>query len=295
VTDVASTREELKVARESLVQHRGGPVAVVMTMGALHDGHVELIRQAQGQAGIVIVTDFLNPLQFAPGEDLDKYPRTFESDLRLCRAEGVDLMFAPTVTEVYPDEEPLIRVEAGPVGDVLEGYSRPGHFDGVLTVVAKLLHLTRPDLALFGRKDAQQLWLIERMVRDLDFPVRVIAVSTVRDGDGLALSSRNSYLDAKSRRAALALPQALDDGLAVAQESSGTPSQVVSAARTRLDHAPGVDADYVALVDPATFQPVTDDFRGDALLLVAARVGQTRLIDNSLVTIKGGEPRAAGH
>lgn len=285
MTEVARTREELVAARQLLVRDRSGLVSVVMTMGALHAGHVELIRQAQEQSDVVVVTDFLNPLQFAPGEDLDKYPRTFESDLRLCRAEGVDLMFAPTVTEVYPHEEPLIRVEAGPIGDVLEGHSRPGHFDGVLTVVAKLLHLTRPDLAFFGRKDAQQLWLIERMVRDLDFPVQIVAVSTVRDGDGLALSSRNGYLDEGSRHAALALPQALSDGLQAASQGCAA-SNVVGAARTRLDNAPGVDTDYVTLVDPATFQPIADQFHGDALLLVAARVGQTRLIDNSPVTIK---------
>ena len=256
-----------------------------MTMGALHAGHAELIRQARKRAGAVIVTDFLNPLQFAPGEDLDKYPRTFDADLQLCTAEGVDLLFAPTPDVVYPDEEPLVRVNAGPVGDILEGDSRPGHFDGVVTVVAKLLHLTGPDLAYFGQKDAQQLWLISRMVRDLDFPVEVVAVPTVRDSDGLALSSRNMYLSDDDRASAVALSRALRAGQAVA--SSGVDT-VMKAAREVLDAEPGVRVDYLSLVAPATFSPVEPEHRGEALLLVAAFVGTTRLIDNVLVELDGG-------
>jgi pantoate--beta-alanine ligase len=254
-------------------------------MGALHAGHAELIRQARERARAVIVTDFLNPLQFAPGEDLDKYPRTFDADLQLCRAEGVDLLFAPTPDVVYPDEEPLVRVNAGPIGDILEGDSRPGHFGGVVTVVAKLLHLTRPDLAYFGQKDAQQLWLISRMVRDLDFPVEVVAVPTVRDSDGLALSSRNMYLGDDDRESAVALSRALHAGQAVA--SSGVDT-VMKAAREVLDAEPGVRLDYLSLVAPATFSPVQPAHRGEALLLVAAFVGKTRLIDNVLVELGGG-------
>jgi len=286
MTVVARNRTELAELRKQMVADaNGGPVAVVMTMGALHAGHAELIRQARKRARAVIVTDFLNPLQFAPGEDLDKYPRTFDADLQLCKAEGVDLLFAPTPDVVYPDEEPLVRVNAGPVGDVLEGDSRPGHFDGVVTVVAKLLHLTGPDLAYFGQKDAQQLWLISRMVRDLDFPVEVVAVPTVRDDDGLALSSRNMYLSSDDRASAVALSRALSAGRAVA--SSGVDT-VMKAAQEVLEAEPGARLDYLALVAPATFAPVAPDHRGEALLLVAAFVGTTRLIDNVLVELDGG-------
>jgi len=285
VTLVAANRAELTELRQRVVADTTGQVAVVMTMGALHAGHAELIRQARKRAQAVIVTDFLNPLQFAPGEDLDKYPRTFDADLQLCRAEGVDLLFAPTPDVVYPDEEPLVRINAGPIGDVLEGDSRPGHFDGVVTVVAKLLHLTGPDLAYFGQKDAQQLWLISRMVRDLDFPVEVVAVPTVRDSDGLALSSRNMYLNSDDRASAVALSRALRAGQAVA--SSGVET-VMKAAREVLDAEPGVRVDYLSLVTPATFSQVDPEHRGAALLLVAAFVGTTRLIDNVLVELDGG-------
>ena len=196
---LAHTREQLVKARAELSD---GDVAVVMTLGALHEGHAELIRQARLRAAHVIVTIFLNPLQFGHGEDLSRYPRTIDDDLVICRREGVDIVFAPSPDVVYPTGEPGVRVSAGALGEVLEGHSRPGHFDGVLTVVGKLLHLTSPSLAYFGQKDAQQLLLIRRMVQDLDFPVQVVAVPTVRDPDGLALSSRNTYLTASDREAA---------------------------------------------------------------------------------------------
>lgn len=189
-----------------------GPRAVVMTMGALHAGHAALVRAARGRVGPdgqVVVSVFVNPLQFGPGEDLDRYPRTPAADLVLAGREGADAVFAPSADEVYPGGEPQVRIAAGPMGERLEGAFRPGHFDGVLTVVAKMLHLTEPGLALYGQKDAQQLALITRMVRDLDFPVEIVAVPTVRDPDGLALSSRNVHLSAKERRTALALSRAL--------------------------------------------------------------------------------------
>lgn len=283
MTSVARTRGELAEARAEWAA-QGASVAVVMTMGALHAGHGELIRRAREMDDRVIVTDFLNPLQFAPGEDLDKYPRTFAADLELCRAEGVDLLFAPGPTEVYPGGDPAVRVAAGPVGDILEGESRPGHFDGVLTVVAKMLHLTDPHRAYFGQKDAQQLWLIAQMVRALDFGVEIVEVPTVRDADGLALSSRNSYLTEGDRRSALALHEALDAGEKVA-ESGGV--AVVTAACHVLAEA-SVPADYVELVDPSTFEPLTTD-GGSAILLVAARVGSTRLIDNVRLTVGPSE------
>ncbi|MCX5146269.1 pantoate--beta-alanine ligase [Streptomyces sp. NPDC048550] len=192
-----------------------GPRAVVMTMGALHEGHATLIRAAREQAGPqgqVVVTVFVNPLQFGANEDLDRYPRTLDADLEIAREAGADAVFAPAADEVYPGGDPQVRVSAGPMGGRLEGATRPGHFDGMLTVVAKLLHLTRPDLALFGQKDAQQLALIRRMVTDLNFPVEVVGVPTVREEDGLALSSRNRYLSAQERRSALALSRALFAG-----------------------------------------------------------------------------------
>ncbi|WP_338316313.1 pantoate--beta-alanine ligase [Streptomyces bohaiensis] len=190
----------------------GATRAVVMTMGALHRGHAALVAAARREAGPdgqVVVTVFVNPLQFGPGEDFDRYPRTLPDDLRIAGEAGADVVFAPAGDEVYPDGTPLVTLAAGPMGERLEGAHRPGHFDGVLTVVAKLLHLTDPDVALFGEKDAQQLALIRRMVRDLDFPVRTVGVPTVREEDGLALSSRNRYLSPTERRTALALSRAL--------------------------------------------------------------------------------------
>ena len=260
------------------------PVGVVMTMGALHDGHRELIRVARERCRTIVVTIFLNPLQFGPGEDLSRYPRTLDTDLRLCRAEGVDLVFAPSAAEVYPRGEPAVRVDAGPLGDVLEGAARPGHFDGVLTVVAKLLHLTRPDVAYFGQKDAQQLLLIRQMVADLDFPCEVAAVPTVREPSGLALSSRNGYLSPADREVALALSRSLHAGTAAAPEG---PDAVRRAARDVLAAEPALRVDYLVLVDPATLADVPEDHAGSALLAVAARVGTTRLIDNVPVTLGG--------
>ena len=275
---LARTRPELAAARAALP----GTVAVVMTMGALHPGHVELIRQARKLAQHVIVTIFLNPLQFGPNEDLAKYPRTFDADLELCTAESVDLVFHPSPDVMYPDGDPRVRVTPGELGNRLEGASRPGHFDGVLTVVAKLFHLTRPDFALFGQKDAQQLLLIRQMARDLDFDVEVVAVPTVREPDQLALSSRNMYLTELDREAALALSKALAAGQAACPEG---PSAVRRAAREVLVREPLCLVDYLVLVHPETLDDVPEWYRGNALLAVAARVGRTRLIDNLPLTV----------
>ena len=275
---VARTRAELAKAREDLP----GPVAVVMTMGALHEGHATLIRRARERASGVIVTIFLNPLQFAPDEDLAKYPRTLDEDLAMCSREGVDLVFAPGPDVVYPDGDPGVRVSAGRLGEVLEGASRPGHFDGVLTVVAKLLHQTRPDLAYFGQKDAQQLLLIRRMVRDLDFDTEVVAVPTVREPDGLAMSSRNTYLTALDREVALVLSRALRAGEAASAEGA---SAVRRAARGVLVREPLCRVEYLVLVHPDSLEDVPEWYRGEALLAVAARVGTTRLIDNMPVLV----------
>ena len=270
---VVRTRAELSRARSALP----GPVAVVMTMGALHAGHAQLIREARDRAASVLVTIFLNPLQFGPGEDLARYPRTLDEDLRLAGEAGADVVFAPGPDTVYPDGDPGVRVSAGPLGAVLEGASRPGHFDGVLTVVAKMFHLTRADSAFFGQKDAQQLLLVRRMVRDLDLGVEVVAVPTVREGDGLAMSSRNRYLTPFDREVALVLGRALAAGAAAAPEG---PSAVRRAARDVLVAEPAARVDYLALVDPVDLADVREHYRGDALLAVAARVGSTRLIDN---------------
>ncbi|MFD0551275.1 pantoate--beta-alanine ligase [Streptomyces rectiviolaceus] len=209
MTSLVHTAEPLRT------RARAGRRVVVMTMGALHEGHATLIRTARriaGAEGEVVVTVFVNPLQFGAGEDLDRYPRTLDADVKIAEQEGADFVFAPSVDEVYPGGEPQVRISAGPMGALLEGATRPGHFDGMLTVVAKLLHLTRPDVALYGQKDAQQLALIRRMVRDLNFGVEIVGVPTVREDDGLALSSRNRYLSPDERRTALALSQALFAG-----------------------------------------------------------------------------------
>lgn len=252
--------------------------AVVMTMGALHEGHAALIRAAREHAGggQVTVTVFVNPLQFGPNEDLDRYPRTLDADLALARDAGADTVFAPGVDEVYPGGRPQVTISAGPMGERYEGASRPGHFDGMLTVVAKLLHLTRPEAAFFGQKDAQQLALIRRMATDLNFPVEIVAVPTVREGDGLALSSRNRFLSPEEHVRALALSRAL---LAGRDKAADGPDAVRAAARAEFAGS-GLTADYLALIDPADFTEAAPDHKGPAVLAVAAKVGTTRLIDN---------------
>ena len=275
---VARTRADLDAARSRLP----GRVGIVMTLGALHEGHATLVREARRSCDAVVVTVFLNPLQFGPSEDLARYPRTFDADLALCTREGVDLVFAPGPDVVYPDGDPGVRVSAGRLGELLEGRSRPGHFDGVLTVVAKLLHLTTPDAAYFGQKDAQQLLLIRRMVRDLDFACEVVAVPTVREAGGLAMSSRNAYLTSLDREVALTLVGALRAGEAAASEGA---SAVRRAARAVLVAEPLVLVDYLVLVHPESLDDVPEWYSGPALLAVAARVGTTRLIDNALLTV----------
>jgi pantoate--beta-alanine ligase len=275
VTELVRARAELAAARKALP----GTVAVVMTMGALHEGHRELMRAAREHADRVIVTIFVNPLQFGPNEDFARYPRTLDSDLEVCRAEEIDLVFAPDQDEMYPDGLPAVRVEAGPLGELFEGASRPGHFTGVLTVVCKLFLLTRADLTFFGEKDYQQLALVKRMVRDLNIPVDVRGVPTVREPDGLARSSRNRYLSDDERAAALVLSRALRAG---AGETSA--ESALSTAHKILSAGTGVRVDYLALTDPLLGPPPTE---GPARLLVAARIGATRLIDNVPLVLKG--------
>lgn len=273
---LARTRDELAAA---LAAGMGANTAVVMTMGALHAGHVALVRTARelvGADGLVIVTIFVNPLQFGPGEDFEKYPRTFEADVRVCRAEGVDVVFAPDRAELYPGGDPQVTVDPGPLAAELEGAVRPAHFAGVLTVVAKLLNLTVPTFAVFGEKDYQQLTLVRQMVTDLEMPYEIVGVPTVREPDGLALSSRNRYLSDAERKQAVGLSRALDAGAAAAPNG---PEAVVAAARAE---AGDLVLDYLELRDPALGPPPA---RGKARLLIAGRVGSTRLIDNRPVEL----------
>ncbi|MPV90411.1 pantoate--beta-alanine ligase, partial [Georgenia ruanii] len=274
---LARTRAELAAALRSL----GGTRALVMTMGALHDGHLSLVQEAQARADHVVVSIYVNPLQFGPGEDFEAYPRDLEADLALLVRAGVDVVFAPTDAEAYP-AEPLVRVDPGPVATVLEGRTRPGHFAGVLQIVCKVLNLVRPDVAVFGQKDAQQLALVRTMVRDLDLGAEIVGAPIRREPDGLAMSSRNAYLGPVEHERALALSRALRTGAAAAEAGAAA---VVTAARAVLDAAEGVDLDYLALVDPDTFLPLDAAATGPGLLAVAARVGSTRLIDNTTVQL----------
>ena len=294
---VARTRAELAAAR----RETRAPLVLVTTMGALHDGHRALLRRARevaGPGGAVAVSIFVNPLQFGPAEDLDKYPRTLEADLAACEEERVDLVFAPSVREMYPERQ-FVMVDPGPAGEILEGEFRPGFFHGVLTVVLKLFSLVRPDVAVFGQKDAQQLALVRAMSADFALGIEIEAVPTVRAADGLALSSRNKYLLERERAVAPVLHRALAAGAAAA---AAGPAAVLAAAQEVLDGAvpDAADAsprvDYLALVEARSYRPVplnSDfDFRGDAVLAIAARIGTTRLIDNVIAHL-GTERHAA--
>ncbi|WP_411721751.1 pantoate--beta-alanine ligase [Mycetocola sp.] len=281
---IADIRSRIADARRAAIA-RGIPnprVVLVPTMGALHDGHLALVDHAIGLGDVVVVSIFVNPLQFGPQEDLASYPRTLDEDVTRLAARGIELVFAPTAAEMYPDGQVGIRVSAGDVGTRLEGRTRPGHFDGMLTVVAKLFHIVGPDAAVFGEKDGQQLFLVKRMARDLNLPVEVHGVQTVRADDGLALSSRNVYLDAAGRRSALALSAALE---AAAASGDRGVDAATAAAHSVITGEPGVELDYLAVVNPATFLPIAEGYSGTALVLIAARVGTTRLIDNRSIVV----------
>ncbi|MGY1820629.1 pantoate--beta-alanine ligase [Geodermatophilus sp. SYSU D00079] len=275
---VAETTAELAGLRAGLP----GPVALVPTMGALHEGHRTLVRAARERAGSVVVSVFVNPTQFGPGEDFDRYPRTWDADLAALAEEGADVVFHPPVEEVYPPGALGVTVDPGPLGGVLEGAVRPGHFAGVLTVVAKLFGLTRPDLAFFGEKDYQQLTLIRAMARELALGPEVVGVPTVREDDGMALSSRNRYLSPGQRATAAALSRALRAGAAAGPQGADA---VLTAAREVLAAAPELVPDYLELTDP-DLGPAPA--AGPARLLVAARAGSTRLLDNTAVRL--GDP-----
>lgn len=294
---LVSTIAELAALSTELLQSKSsknpGTLGLVPTMGALHEGHATLARAAVAENAVVVASVFVNPLQFGDAVDLERYPRTTEADFALLEAAGVEIMFAPAVEEMYPFGEPAIRVTAGPLGDLYEGASRPGHFDGALTVVAKLLHLGLPLQGLassaerpayrayFGQKDAQQLALVRRMVADLNFPVEIVGVPLVRDADGLALSSRNRFLSVEQKESALVLSKAMR---LLAEQAAAHEPLDVAAARDLVRGTAGVELDYLEVVDPLTLAvlPASDEpLTAPALALIAAQVGPVRLIDNS--------------
>jgi pantoate--beta-alanine ligase len=275
VETIAGIRSQLAEVRAA-----GKTVALVPTLGALHRGHLAHVERARELADVVAVSIFVNPLQFGPNEDLAKYPRDLEGDLEQLARYGVEYVFAPIAAEMYPDGGTQVKVTGGPVASLFEGRSRPGHFDGVLTVVAKLLQIVQPNVVTFGQKDAQQLFLVQRMVRDLNIPVRVEVIETVREDDGVAMSSRNRYLGPNERRAARALSRALE-----AAQSAGDRGidSVLAAAQAVLMDEKLVTLDYLKVVHPTTFLPVDDGYRGPARVLIAAQVGPARLIDNDAI------------
>jgi pantoate--beta-alanine ligase len=278
---ICRTEDELRKTRdaESL---GGAPIGFVPTMGALHDGHLSLVRAARKANDVVVLSIFVNPLQFGPAEDFSAYPRDEERDLRLAEAEGVDIAFLPSVDEMYaPDRSTTVSVAR--ISEVLEGKSRPGHFDGVCTVVAKLLNQVMAKRAYFGQKDAQQAAVVKRMVRDLSIPTEIVVCPIVREADGLAMSSRNAYLSAEERAHAANLFKSLKAGEA-ALAAGGGPGDAEAAMRDVLEATPAMRVDYAAAVDPETFDEALPG--GPVLLAVAARVGPARLIDNLLVEAK---------
>ncbi|HUF11483.1 MAG TPA: pantoate--beta-alanine ligase [Longimicrobiales bacterium] len=270
----AELREALAVLRRSV-----RTVGLVPTMGYLHEGHLSLVDHARARAGAVVMSIFVNPLQFGPGEDLATYPRDLERDSELVSRRGVDLLFAPDLETMYPAGEPVVVVSPGPLGDRLDGAFRPGHFAGVLTVVLKLLNLIGPDVAVFGQKDYQQAALIRRMALDLDLPVEIVVAPSVRADDGLALSSRNAYLSARGREQAATLHRALRAGSDAFDTGRRDRGSIIGAAREVLERAPDVRVQYLELVDADSLEPVAVAAPG-SVLAVAAFVETTRLIDN---------------
>jgi pantoate--beta-alanine ligase len=259
----------------------GRRIGLVPTMGALHEGHLALVDEARRRAGAVVLSIFVNPLQFGPGEDLERYPRDLPRDRTLAARRGVDALFVPPVEAMYPPGSE-VRVVPGPMADLWEGAARPGHFTGVLTVVAKLFHLVEPDVACFGQKDIQQVVLVRRMVRDLDWPIELAVVPTVREPDGLALSSRNAYLGPEERKQALALSAGLRAAERAWRAGERSPAALEARVHATLASAPGLSPEYIAVVDPERLRPVAAAERG-TIIAVAARVGPTRLIDNVIL------------
>ena len=268
-------------ARVSATRARGERIGFVPTMGFLHEGHLRLVDEAKRRSGCVVMSLFVNPTQFGPNEDFSRYPRDATGDAAKASGRGVDLMFVPDVREMYPTP-PSLHVAADDLPMRWEGTVRPGHFSGVLTVVAKLFNIVAPDVAVFGRKDFQQAALIRRMVRELNFPIDLVVADTVRESDGLALSSRNTYLDAAARASALALVESLRAAARAFAAGERAGEQLTAAGTGSLATHPEVAVDYFAVVDPVAMQPV-QDANADSVAIVAARVGKTRLIDNMIL------------
>ena len=270
---VVNTVREAQQIRHT---HDGHRIALVPTMGALHDGHLELIRHARTLAEVVVVSIFVNPLQFGVGEDLERYPRTLDADVALLAGEGIDYVFAPSADEIYPDGVTIPAMHAGPVGTTFEGSARPTHFGGMLTVVARLFDVVGPNVAVFGQKDAQQVFLVRQMIAEQEWPIELNIVRTVREQDGLALSSRNRFLDASQRDVAHVMPEAL---AAVALNARHGAAAARAAGIEVFENAPLARLGYLDLVDPETFEAVSNDFRGPVTAVIAAVIGATRLID----------------
>lgn len=277
--EVVARREVLRDLCDD-ARGAGRTVGFVPTMGSLHEGHASLVRRARRENETVVVSIFVNPLQFGPSEDLQTYPRDLERDLALLKEEGADLVFTPADDEMYPDGDPLVTVDPGPLGERLEGASRPGHFRGVCTVVAKLLGIVGPCRAYFGEKDAQQLAIVSAMVRELAMPATVVACETVREGDGLAMSSRNARLSAEERQAAVCLSDALFAARDLVEAGERDVHVLRAEMAKRIGAEPLARLDYVAVVDPGAFEDL-DELDGPARALVAARIGETRLIDTA--------------
>lgn len=277
---IAKSTTEYAALRNALDGDAAPRVVYVPTMGALHDGHRSLIKLAKSLGEVVVVSIFVNPLQFGPGEDYARYPRRLEDDLQVCEADGVDIVFVPSVSDLYPAAR-QVTVDAGTLGSILEGASRPGHFNGVLTIVLKLFNIIRPQVAVLGEKDAQQLACIRRMVTDLNLAIEIVGAPIVREPDGLALSSRNIFLSVSERAVARSLSAALEK--AATQASVPAARAAAYEVLDRAEAEPSFELDYAAIVNPSTFAEVPDDHVGLATFVVAARVGSTRLIDNTTI------------
>jgi len=272
-TAINVTRAAIRAARQA-----GKRIGLVPTMGALHEGHLSLVRIAKAQSDFVVVSLFVNPLQFGPKEDLAKYPRSFERDCEMLTREDTDLLFAPAVTEMYPTPA-VTYVNVEGLSERLDGQSRPGHFRGVTTVVSKLFHIVEPDIAVFGQKDAAQVAIIRRMVRDLNMPVAIVVAPVIREPDGLAMSSRNAYLDPQQRQQALILSRSLRAVQERFKKGERCAERLIAAGLDTLQQEPGARLDYLSVVDPESLEPITN-VASRALVAVAAYVGSTRLIDN---------------
>ena len=278
---ICTTIEEMRTACRAL-RRPGGRLGFVPTMGALHEGHLSLVRAAKASCDVVAASIFVNPKQFGPSEDFGTYPRAFERDRSLLQKEGVELLFAPPVDEMYP-QGAVTWVTVEELSNKLDGRSRPGHFRGVTTVVSKLFHIVEPDAAFFGQKDAAQVAILRRMVRDLNFPVEIVVCPIVREPDGLAMSSRNAYLDSQQRKRALVLKRALMKAKKLADQGERNVMKLLATAREELASEPVVQLDYLEIVDPDSLDAVEDTSNG-AVMVVAAFVGTTRLIDNIVLS-----------